>query len=65
MGHYSHTCKLSGIPITGGEPVVLIAMSINANRYDNSEKSLTKYGTCYQCSNDSTRLKFSPCWFPI
>lgn len=24
MGHFSHCCKLSGLPITGGTPAVLI-----------------------------------------
>jgi len=65
MGHFSHSCKLTGLPITGGTPVVLIVMKHMMDLYDNSEKSLTKYGKTYMCSNDGTRLKYIPCWFPI
>ena len=65
MGHFSHNCKLTGVPITGGQPVVLIVMKMIDNLYDNSEEHLRKYGSCYMCSNESTRLKFSPVWFPI
>lgn len=65
MGHFSHSCKLTGIPITGGTPVVLIVMKHSNNLYDNSEESLMHYGKTYMCSNDGTRLKYMPCWFPI
>ena len=65
MGSYSHNCKLSGLPITSGEPVVLIPMVHRGKLYENSEESLKKYGSTYQCSNDSVRMKFSPSIFPI
>lgn len=65
MGHFSHTCKLTGIPITGGVPVVLIVMKHANDLYDNSEESLMQYGKTYMCSNEGTRLKYMPCWFPI
>ena len=65
MGHFSHSCKLTGIPITGGTPVVLIVMKHGNDLYDNSEKSLMKFGKTYMCSNEGTRLKYMPCWFPI
>lgn len=65
MGHFSHNCKLTGLPITGGTPAVLIAMKLRGDLYDNSEKSLMKYGKTYQCSNEGPRLKFIPCWYPI
>lgn len=65
MGHFSHTCKLTGLPITGGTPVILFPIISKDNLYDNSEEHLKKYGTTYQCSNDGVRLKFNPCWFPI
>jgi hypothetical protein len=65
MGHFSHSCKLTGIPITGGTPVVLIVMKHGNDLYDNSEKSLKRFGKTYMCSNEGTRLKYMPCWFPI
>ncbi len=65
MGHFSHSCKLTGLPITGGSPVVLIVMKHRNSLYDNSEDSLKKYGKTYMCSNEGIRLKYMPCWFPI
>lgn len=65
MGHFSHSCKLTGLPITGGTPVALIVMKPNKNIYDNSEKHLNQFGSTYMCSNDGTRLKYTPIWFPI
>lgn len=65
MGHFSHNCKLTGIPITGGTKVVLFPMTMRPYLGDNSEKNLKKFGTTYQCSNDTIRMKFSPCWLPI
>ena len=65
MGSFSHSCKLSGVPITGGTPAVLIVMKPGNDLYENSEKNLIKCGSTYMCSNSGTRLKFTPCWFPI
>lgn len=65
MGHFSYTCKLSGLPITGGDPAVLIVMKMRKNLYDNGEESLRKYGSTSLVSNDGTQLKFQPVWFPI
>jgi len=65
MGHFSHTCKLTGLPITGGTPVVLFPILPSDNEYDNSLDKLKVIGTTYQCSNDGTHIKFTPCWFPI
>jgi len=65
MGSYSHTCKLSNLPITYGVPVVLIVMKPMGKLFDNSEESLSKYGSTYMCSNEGPRLKYSPVWFPI
>lgn len=64
MGHFSHNCKLSGLPITGGN-AVLIVMKPQKNLWDNSEEKLRKYGKTYMCSNDGPRLKYIPCWYPI
>lgn len=65
MGSFSHNCKLSGLPITSGDPVVLIVMKPVSNLYDCSEERLKEFGKTYLCSNDGPRLKFVPCWFPI
>ncbi len=64
MGHFSHTCKLSHLPITGGS-AVLIPMVMKGNLYDNSEEQIRVLGKTYMCSNDGPRLKFIPCMFPI
>lgn len=64
MGHFSHNCKLTGVPITGGK-AVLIVMKPKSSLYDNSEEEIRKYGSTYMCSNDGTTLKFEPVWFPI
>jgi hypothetical protein len=65
MGHWSHTCKLTGIPITGGTPAVLIPLVMRKNIYDNSESRLKESGSTYMCSNEGNQLKFHPCFFPI
>jgi len=65
MGSFSYTCKLTGVPITSGEPAVLIPIKPSGKLYDNSEKSLSEYGKTCLVSNDGARLKFNPCWFPI
>lgn len=65
MGHFSHNCKLTGLPITDGTPVVLIVMKHVGRLHDYSDESLQKYGHTYQCENETTRLKFNPVWFPI
>jgi len=64
MGHFSHNCKLSKLPITGG-PAVLIPMVMTERLWDNSEEKIRVLGKTYMCSNDGTRLKFIPCMFPI
>ena len=64
MGHFSHNCKLTGLPITGGN-AVLIVMKPQEDLWDNSEENIRKYGKTYMCSNDGPRLKYVPCWFPI
>lgn len=65
MGHFSYNCKLSGLPITGGTPAVLIVMKPVDNLHDYSDENLRKYGHSHQCSNDTTMFKFKPVWFPI
>lgn len=65
MGHFSHSCKLTGLPITGGDPATLIVMRQRKNMFDNSDEHIAKYGSTYMCSNEGTRLKFLPVWLPI
>jgi len=63
MGHFTHNCKLTGIPIRN--EAVLIVMKPSGKLYDNSEESIAKYGKTYMCSNDGTKMKFTPVWFPL
>jgi hypothetical protein len=65
MGHFSHTCKLSHLPIIGGTKVVLFLLKMRDHWYEYSEKSLRQYGTTYMCSNDGTTARFIPFAFPI
>ena len=65
MGHFTHNCKLTGLPITGGTKVVLFPIKMRKDLYENSEKNLRKYGSTYMCSNDGAWLKFHPFCFPI
>lgn len=63
MGHFTHNCKLTGVPIK--DKATLIVMKPNVNLYDNSEQHIKKYGKTSYISNDNTRMKFVPVWFPI
>ena len=65
MGHFSYSCGLTGLPITGGDEVVLIPMVARSNAYDNELSRLRKYGKSSMISNDATKLFFIPCMFPI
>jgi hypothetical protein len=62
MGHFTHNCKLSGVPIK--DNAVLIVMKPNPSfKYIDNE--LKKYGKSSMISNDGPRMKFLPVWFPI
>lgn len=63
MGHFTHNCKLTGVPIRGN--ATIIVMRPRKNLYDNSHESLMKYGKSSMISNEGPRLKFIPVWFPI
>lgn len=65
MGHFSYTCRLSGIPITEGDKAVLIPLLPNGSYYDNSEESIRKFGKTNYCSNDGQNVFFKPWAFPI
>jgi hypothetical protein len=62
MGHFTHNCKLTGVPIK--DNAVLIVMRQNPSfKYESG--NLNKYGKSCLISNDGTRLKYLPVWFPI
>jgi len=44
MGHFSYSCKLTGLPITSGTPIALVVMKHNGKIYKYSDESLQKYG---------------------
>ena len=65
MGHFSYSCKLSGLPITNGTPAVLIVMKLSDKLYNNGEEHLRNYGSTCLVSNDGAQVKFNPVWYPI
>jgi hypothetical protein len=65
MGHSSRSCYLTGLPITGDTPAVLIVMKMRDKLYDVSDGHLKKFGSTTLISNDGTELKFRPVWYPI
>lgn len=65
MGHFSYSCKLSSLPITGGTPATLIVMKHRDDLYEYSDEKLKQYGQTNLCSNDITQAKFEVYWFPI
>ena len=65
MGHFSYSCKLSGLPITNGTPAVLIVMKLRDKLYNNGEEHLRNYGSTCLVSNDGAQVKFNPVWYPI
>lgn len=62
MGHFTHNCKLTGVPIK--DNAVLIVMRPNPS-YKYEMVDFNKYGKSSMISNDNTRLKYLPIWFPI
>jgi len=65
MGSFSFTCQLSGLPITSGEKAVIIPIIPKDHWWDNSEKSLRKFGQVHFCSNDGENIFFEELCFPI
>ena len=65
MGHFSYSCRLSGLPITGGDKAVLIPLIPNGPRFSYSDEKLNKYGTTHYVSNDGENVFFRPAAFPI
>lgn len=66
MGHFSYTCHLSGLPITGGDKAVLLPIFPKEHwSFDNSQEKLAKYGKGNLCSNDGANMYFDELCFPI
>lgn len=66
MGHFSYTCHLSGIPITGGDKAVLLPIFPKDHwGYDCSQEHLSKFGQGNLCSNDGPNMYFDELCFPI
>ncbi len=65
MGHFSYTCQLSGLPITGGTPCVLLPMLPKARVYSASTENLKRFGVGSLVSNDGPNLYFDELSFPI
>jgi hypothetical protein len=64
MGHFSFSCKLTGLPITGSDKAALIPLFPKL-LFDNSDEHVAKFGTTHFISNDGVRVKFDPAAFPI
>lgn len=65
MGHFSYTCHLSGLPITGGTKCVLLPLISKDRVYDASTESLKRFGVGSLISNDGPNLYFNELTFPI
>lgn len=66
MGHFSYTCHLSGVPITGGTKAVLLPIFPKKHwSWDNSQEKLSKHGKGHLCSNDGPNMYFDELCFPI
>lgn len=66
MGHFSYTCRLSGLPITGGDKAVLIPLiPSNDSWYDNGEKQIRQFGRTSFVSNDGAQIFFKPLTLPV
>ena len=61
MGHFSYTCRLTGLPITGGTRVALIPLIPNRMGFAEDKK----YGKSVYVSNDGAQVFFHPLMFPI
>lgn len=65
MGCFSYTCQLSGLPITSGNKAVIVPIIPKDDWYDNSEKSVRKFGQSCFVSNDGPNVFFDELFFPI
>ena len=62
MGHFSMTCGLSGLPITGSTPAILILMK-GSSMLQYAKGS--EYGETNLISNEGPRLIYVPFAYPI
>lgn len=65
MGHFSYTCQLSGLPITGGTSCVLLPILPKQHLYSAASENLQKIGVSSLVSNDGPNLYFNEFCFPI
>jgi len=63
MGHFSMSCHLSGLPITGSTPACLILLKPSGMAKYVHPKN--EYGTTHYISNEGTRVFYDPFAFPI
>ena len=65
MGHFSYTCHLSGLPITGGTKCVLLPLISKNKVYEIDTESLKRFGVGSIISNDGPNVYFNELTFPI
>lgn len=66
MGHFSYSCHLTGLPITGGTKAVLLPILPKEHfGFDARHDVLMKYGQSCLVSNDGPNLYFDEMCFPI
>lgn len=65
MGHYSLSCGLTGLPISGDDRAVIIPMITRKNFTETVLNSHSEYGVTDYMSHENTRLFYCPCLFPI
>lgn len=66
MGHFSHSCHLSGLPITGNTKAVLLPiLPKDGFGYEARHDVLTRCGQSCLVSNDGPNLYFEEMCFPI
>lgn len=63
MGHFSMSCHLSGLPITGSTPACLILLKPSYMAKYLRERP--EFGTTNYISNEGTQVFFNPFAFPI
>jgi hypothetical protein len=63
MGHFSMSCHLSGLPITGSTPACLILLKPSGMAKYVHPKN--EYGTTHYISNEGTKVFYQPFAFPI
>lgn len=65
MGHFSYSCALTGLPITGGNKCVLLPLKKKKLYSEHSDKGLEKSGVGCFVSNDGERIFYTEGTYPI